>query len=131
MSQVPFNRDSLDFTARRSVDGIEVKAEFQAPRLSNPDAGLRYYSVTLIIDPDTRGVSGRDWCMSRDDRSEPVPYEGGKDRLRLLEKQIRDEVIKRFEAWPVLLRREADPNYVVDQHGDEVPREPPVGRRPR
>jgi hypothetical protein len=119
MAKVSFDRDSLVFTARRLTSGIEVEAEFQAPKLSSPDEGAKYYSVTLTIDHDTRGVSGRNWGVSRRAQLEPTAYKGGKDLLRLLEKQVRDEVLK-SDAWTVLVQREADPNYVVNEYGKVV-----------
>jgi hypothetical protein len=120
MARVSFDRDSLIFTARRLVDGVEIEAQFQASKVSNPDEGLRYYSVTLIIDPNTRGVSGINWCLQR--RRDYSTHEGGKDKLRSLEKQIRDEVLK-YPAWDILAQRGPDPNYVIDELGGIVIRD--------
>jgi hypothetical protein len=122
MASVFFDRDSLIFTARRLVSEVEIEAQFQALKVSNPDEGLRFYSVTLIIDPDTRGVRGTNWCLQRGrDYSSYFSYEGGKDKLRSLEKQIRDEVLK-SPAWDILAQRGPDPNYVVDETGAIVMR---------
>jgi hypothetical protein len=126
MTGVSFDRDSLIFTARRLPDGVEIEAEFQALKVSNPDEGLRYYSVTLLIDPKTRGVSGRNWTVPRG--KENSAHEGGKDKLRSLEKQVRDEVLK-YPAWDLLAQRAPDPNYVVDELGRVVKRDPPILRR--
>jgi hypothetical protein len=124
MTGVSFDRDSLIFTARRLPDGVEIEAEFQALKVSNPDEGFRYYSVTLLIDPKTRGVSGRNWTIPRRGE-ENSAHEGGKDKLRSLEKQIRDEVLK-YPAWDLLAQRAPDPNYVVDELGRVVKRDPPI-----
>ena len=123
MTGVSFDRDSLIFTARSLRDGVEIEGEFQALKVSNPDEGLRYYSVTLLIDPKTGGVSGKNWRIKRG--QEMSAYKGGKDKLRSLEKQIRDEVLKNYpEVWKLLAQREPDPNYVVDYLGRVVNRSP-------
>ena len=123
MTGVSFDRDSLIFTARSLRDGVEIEGEFQALKVSNPDEGLRYYSVTLLIDPKTSGVSGKNWRIKRG--QEMSAYKGGKDKLRSLEKQVRDEVLKNYpEVWKLLAQREPDPNYVVDYLGRVVNRSP-------
>jgi|SRR6516225_10568545 hypothetical protein len=123
MTGVSFDRDSLIFTARSLRDGVEIEGEFQALKVSNPDEGLRYYSVTLLIDPKTGGVSGKNWRIKRG--QEMSAYKGGKDKLRSLEKQVRDEVLKNYpEVWKLLAQREPDPNYVVDYLGRVVNRSP-------
>ena len=65
MPNVSFNRDSLCFTGRRTACGIEIEADFWAPKLSNPDEGEVCYSVKLIIDPIKRGVKKGEWMGSR------------------------------------------------------------------
>ena len=120
MTGVSFDRDSLIFTARSLRDGVEIEGEFQALKVSNPDEGLRYYSVTLLIDPKTGGVSGKNWRIKRG--QEMSAYKGGKDKLRSLEKQVRDEVLK-YPAWTILAQRAPDPNYVVDELGRVVKRD--------
>jgi hypothetical protein len=125
MPNASFDRDSLWFTARRLDSGIEIKAEFQADKISNPQDGLRYYSVTLLIDPGTRGVSGRDWHLQRG--HDISSHGGGKQTLRSIEKQIRDEVLK-SPAWDILAPRKSDPNYIVDDIGNIVIPDAPLRR---
>jgi len=128
MTGVSFDRDSLTFTGRRLPNVVEIVAEFEALKVSNPDEGPRYYSVTLLIDPKTGSVSGRTWWIKRG--QEIVAYEGGKDKLRSLEKQVRDEVLKNYpEVWDLLAQRAPDPNYVVDHLGHVVKPDPPLIRR--
>jgi hypothetical protein len=52
----------------------------------------------------------------------------GKTKLRSLEKQVRDEVLK-YPAWTILAQQAPDPNYVVDELGRVVKRDPPILRR--
>jgi hypothetical protein len=105
--------------------GVEVKAEFEAFKVSKPQEGLRFYAVTLMIDPDTRGVSGSNWCLQRG--QDILSHGGGKDKLRLLEKQLRDEILK-SPAWVILAQREPDPNYIVDDIGNIVIADEPLRR---
>ena len=128
MTGVSFDRDSLIFRGRRLREGVEIEAEFQALKVSNPDEGLRYYSVTLLIDPKTHGVSWKNWRIKRG--QEISAYKGGKDKLRSLEKQVRDEVLKNYpDVWKLLGQRDPDPNYVVDYLERVVKPDPPLLRR--
>ena len=123
-----FDRDSLIFKGRRLRDVVEIEAEFQALKVSNPDEGLKYYSVTLLTDPKTGGVSGKNWTVPGRGRWNSA-HERGKDKLRL-GMQIRDEVLKNYpEVWDLLAQRAPDPNYVVDHLGRVVKGDPPLIRR--
>src|SRR5882724_2455250 len=128
MTAPAFDRDSLIFKARRLAQGIEVQAEFQAQKVSNPGEGVRYYSVILTIDPLKKGVSGSNWFLTKRNSASPSAYEGAKDKLRLLEKQVRNEILN-YPAWEILLGREPDPTYYVDELGKAIVPEPPMKRR--
>jgi hypothetical protein len=123
MEKPSLDRDSLRFSkARRLDDGIEVVAHFQAPKVSNPDAGTQYYVVTLTIDPITQFARNGIWEL------ENRTYSGPKDKLRELEKQLRDEFIK-TPAWKMLSGRESDPTYIIDELGEVIPPPHPIRRR--
>lgn len=123
MQKPTFDRDSLYFSrARHLEDGIEVVAEFQAPKVSNPDEGPQYYLVTLTIDPATKVAHSGIWEL--ENRS----YSGPKDKLRELEKQLRDHFIK-TTAWDILSKRKPDPNYAVDELGTDIVLPSPIRRR--
>jgi hypothetical protein len=105
------------------AEGIEIQAEFQAQKVSNPEEGPRYYRVILTIDPEKRGVRGRNWCLTKSNSVSPSAYNGPKNRLRWLETKIRDEVLK-YRAWAILTEREPDPNYIVNEVGEVIVPEP-------
>ena len=119
MEKPSLDRESLFFTQACHLErGIQFVAEFQADKVSNPDEGPRYYAVTLTIDPVTqRPHNNGIWELT-----EGHYYSGPKDRLRVLEYQLRDQFIK-LPAWEILSKRKPDPNYTVDELGEVV--EPP------
>jgi hypothetical protein len=123
MKKPYLDRDSLFFSeARHLKEGIEVVAEFQAPKVSNPDEGPQYYIVTLTIDPVTQVARNGKWELAN--RS----YSGPKDNLRELEKQLRDQFIK-TPAWKILSERKPDPTFAVDEVGKVIAPPPPITRR--
>src|SRR3974390_2025529 len=119
MPRAPFDRESLFFdSARRLAEGIEVVAQFRAPKVSDPGAGVEYYYVTLMIDPDTRGVIKSDWNIPR--QKVQVSWGGGKDKLAQMDRALRDEFLK-SPAWAILSKRDPDPSYTIDEIGKPLP----------
>jgi hypothetical protein len=55
-------------------------------------------------------------------------YSGPKDKLRELEKQLRDQFIK-SPAWEILSKRKPDPSYAVDEVGEVIAPPPLITRR--
>ncbi len=125
MEKPSLDRDSLWFSqARRLERGMEFVAQFQANKVSNPSEGLRYYEVTLTIDPVSKHAhnDGR-WQLT-----ENRDYSGPKDKLRVLERELRDQFIK-TRAWEILSERKPDPNFIVDETGEVLERPRPINRR--
>jgi hypothetical protein len=123
MAKPSLDRDRLGFSeARHLKGGIEVMAEFFAPKVSNPDEGEEYYLVTLTIDPVTQVTRNGEWKLGN------RLYSGFKDKLKDLEKQIRDQFIK-TSAWEILVKRKPDPNYIVNELGEVIEPDPPIKRR--
>jgi hypothetical protein len=123
MEKPSLDRDSLFFSeARRLKTGIEVVAAFQALKVSNPDEGPKHYVVTLTIDPVTHVAHNGIWELGNRN------YSGPKDRLRELEKVLRNEFIKR-PAWEILSKLTPEPSYTIDELGKVVEPDPPINRR--
>jgi hypothetical protein len=124
MSKPSLDCDSVVFSeARRLGGGIEVVGQFIAPKVSNPKEGEEHYLITFTINPITKVVhKGATWELKN--RS----YNGPKDKLRELEKQVGDLFIQTI-AWEILSKREPDPSYVIDEVGKVIPSQPLIRRK--
>jgi hypothetical protein len=114
MSRPAFDRTTLHFAARRVVQGIQLSARFDAPKLSTGEPGS--YRLHMTVDPKTRVFKHSKFTFHRVGAEHLVPHESGLDKLRPWAEKIRDLFLK-SPAWEALKDREPDPKYWVDQEG--------------
>ena len=115
MAGLAFNRGSLRFAARRLERGIQLAADFDAPKLSTGEPGS--YSVSMLVDPQTRGIIGRPhFHLRREGAEYRAAHGGGLDDLRKFAYEIRDIFLK-SAAWAILEDRQPDLDFSVDEGG--------------
>jgi hypothetical protein len=116
-----FDRQSLNFSARRLRRGIQLSASFNAPQLSS-GRPVRYVA-DITVDPKTRAVIGVQFSYSRDGSKYLASHGRSTDELRRFAYQIGD-IFLASPAWIELKDRSPDPYYIVDRVGKVTVRVP-------
>ena len=120
-----FDRQSLNFSARRLQWGIQLNASFNAPQLSS-GRPVRYVA-DIKVDPKTGAVIGVQFSYSRDGSKYLASHTRGTAELRRFAYQIGDMFLA-SPAWKELKDRGPDPSYSVDHAGKVTVRAPSTSK---
>ena len=119
MSKRQIDRSTLEFVnARRGPRGIVVTASFEAPKSTS---GVGRYNAQVTIDPLSRGVV---FCWIDLQNRAGGTYVRPRFRSKDTQWDIARDVAAVFmktSAWKILVAREPDWDYLIDENDLLVP----------